>query len=184
MSLTALFVRRPTLIFVLLSLMLLAGALAATTLVQQQFPNVSQPTVSINVSYPGASTSVMRDSIVKPIEDAIAGTQDLQTLSSNIQSGQANISAAFTITSNQNTDLVNTQKALTQAEHNLPTDLQPADLGDSRPVRSGRRHDRPHLVEADRRPALVDRERPDRPLRRASPRRLGRERRRQRDPGV
>jgi multidrug efflux pump subunit AcrB len=128
MSLTALFVRRPTLIFVLLALMLLAGALAATTLVQQQFPNVSQPTISINVSDPGASTSVMRDSIVKPIEDAIAGTQDLQTLSSNIQSGQASISAAFVITSDQNTDLVNTQKALTQAEHNLPTTLQPPTL--------------------------------------------------------
>ena len=128
MSLTALFVRRPTLVFVLLALMLLAGALAATTLVQQQFPNVSQPTISINVSDPGASTSVMRDAIVKPIEDAIAGTQDLQTLSSNIQAGQASISAAFVITSDQNTDLVNTQKALTQAEHNLPDNLQPPTL--------------------------------------------------------
>ena len=128
MSLTALFVRRPTLVFVLLALMLLAGALAATTLVQQQFPNVSQPTISINTSYPGASTTVMRDSIVKPIEDAIAGTEDLQTLSSNIQQGQASIVATYTITSDQNTDLVNTQKALTQAEHNLPTALVPPTL--------------------------------------------------------
>jgi HAE1 family hydrophobic/amphiphilic exporter-1 len=125
---TALFVRRPTLVFVLLALMLLAGALAATTLVQQQFPNVSQPTISINVTYSGASTTVMRDSIIKPIEDAIAGTQDLQTLSSNIQTGQASISAAFNITSDQNTDLVNTQKAVQSAEHNLPTDLQPPTL--------------------------------------------------------
>jgi HAE1 family hydrophobic/amphiphilic exporter-1 len=123
-SLTALFVRRPTLVFVLLALMLLAGALAAKTLVQQQFPNVSQPTVSLNVSYSGASTTVMRDSIVKPIEDALAGTRDLQTLSSNIQAGQATIAATFAITSDQNTDLVNTQKALTQALHNLPSDLQ------------------------------------------------------------
>jgi HAE1 family hydrophobic/amphiphilic exporter-1 len=125
---TALFVRRPTLVFVLLALMLLAGALAATTLVQQQFPNVSQPTVSINVSYTGASTTVMRDAIVKPIEDSIAGTQSLQTLSSNIQSGQATISAAFDIASDENTDLVNTQKAVQSAEHNLPTDLQPPTL--------------------------------------------------------
>ncbi len=125
MSLTALFVRRPSLVFVILALMLLAGALAAKTLVQQQFPNVSQPTVSIQTSYSGASTTVMRDSIVKPIEDAIAGTENLQTLSSNIQAGQANIVATYTINSDQNTDLVNTQKALTQAEHNLPTDLQP-----------------------------------------------------------
>jgi len=108
--------------------MLLAGALAATTLVQQQFPNVSQPTVSIGVTYSGASTTVMRDSIVKPIEDTIAGTQDLQTLSSNIQAGQATISATFAITSNQNTDLVNIQKAVQSAEHNLPTDLQPPTL--------------------------------------------------------
>ncbi|MBV8581264.1 MAG: efflux RND transporter permease subunit [Candidatus Eremiobacteraeota bacterium] len=125
---TTLFVRRPTLVFVLLALMTLAGGLAAATLVQQQFPNVSQPTVSISTSYSGASTSVMRDSIVKPIEDAIAGTQNLQTLSSNIQAGQATITATFLITSDQNTDLVNTQKALTQAEHNLPSDLQPPTL--------------------------------------------------------
>src|SRR5579884_2992206 len=110
MWLTALFVKRPTLVFVLLALMLLAGAMAATTLVQQQFPNVSQPTISIQVQYNGASTTVMRDSIVKPIEDALAGTQDLQTMSSNIQGGQASISATFYITSDQNTDLVNTQK--------------------------------------------------------------------------
>ena len=45
----------------------------------------------------------MRDSIVQPIEDAIAGTQNLQTLSSNIQAGQATISAVFTISSDQST---------------------------------------------------------------------------------
>ncbi|HTJ24607.1 MAG TPA: efflux RND transporter permease subunit [Candidatus Limnocylindria bacterium] len=128
MSLTALFVRRPTLVFVLLALMLLAGSIAATTLVQQQYPNVSNPTISVNVSYSGASTTVMRDSIVRPIEDAIAGSPDLQTLSSNIQSGQATISAAFYIQSNVNTDLVNVQKSLQTALHNLPTDLQPPTL--------------------------------------------------------
>jgi HAE1 family hydrophobic/amphiphilic exporter-1 len=128
MSLTALFVRRPTLVFVLLALMLLAGSIAATTLVQQQFPNVSNPTVSVQVSYNGASTTVMRDSIVRPIEDAISGSPDLQTLSSNIQSGQATISAAFYITSDVNTDLVNVQKALQTSLHNLPNDLQPPTL--------------------------------------------------------
>ena len=59
-----------------------------------------------------------------------------------------------------------------------------ADGRDSRPVRSGRRHDLADLVEADGRAALADRERPHRPGRRASPRRLGRQRRRQRDAGV
>ncbi|HEY0615223.1 MAG TPA: efflux RND transporter permease subunit [Candidatus Elarobacter sp.] len=124
MSITALFVRRPPLVFVLLALMGLAGVMAYRTLVQQQFPNVSQPTISVSVQYSGASPTVMRDTIVRPIEDAIAGTPDLQNLSSNIQSGRATISAAFFITSDVNTDLVNVQKSLQAAQHQLPTDLQ------------------------------------------------------------
>jgi HAE1 family hydrophobic/amphiphilic exporter-1 len=125
MSLTEVFVRRPPLVFVLLALMGLAGVMAYRTLVQQQFPNVSVPTISISVQYGGASPTVMRDTIVRPIEDAIAGTPNLQNLSSNIQNGRATISAAFYITSDVNTDLVNVQKSLQTAQHQLPTNLQP-----------------------------------------------------------
>jgi HAE1 family hydrophobic/amphiphilic exporter-1 len=125
MSLTSLFVHRTPLVFVLLALMGLAGTMAYRTLVQQQFPNVSVPTISIAVQFSGASPTVMRDTIVRPIEDSIAGTPNLQTLSSNIQAGRATISAAFYITSDVNTDLVNVQKSLQAAQHNLPTTLQP-----------------------------------------------------------
>ena len=123
MSLTSLFVRRPTLVFVLLALIAVAGSIAWSTLVRQYQPNVSQPTVSVSVSYNGASPTVMRDSIVRPIEDQIAGQPDLQTLNSTIQGGQATVSAIFAITSNVNTDLVNVQKAIQSAGRSLPTDL-------------------------------------------------------------
>ena len=115
MWLTTLFVRRPTLVFVLLALIAVAGAIAWSTLVRQYSPNVSQPTVTVGVVYNGASPTVMRDSIVRPIEDQIAGAPDLQTLNSTIQGGQATISSIFTINSNVNTDLVNIQKAIQQA---------------------------------------------------------------------
>ncbi len=123
MWLTSLFVRRPTLVFVLLALIAVAGSIAWTTLVRQYSPNVSQPTVTVGVNYSGASPTVMRDSIVRPIEDQIAGAPNLQTLNSTIQGGQATISAIFTITSNVNTDLVNVQKAIQQSSRALPTDL-------------------------------------------------------------
>jgi len=67
MWLTSLFVRRPTLVFVLLALIAVAGSIAWSTLVRQQYPNVSNPTVTVNVTYNGASPTVMRDSIVRPI---------------------------------------------------------------------------------------------------------------------
>jgi HAE1 family hydrophobic/amphiphilic exporter-1 len=122
-SLTRLFIKRPTLVFVLLALMTFFGALSLATIVRQLFPNVSQPTVSINVQYPGASTSVMRDNIVQPIEQNLAGTTDLQTINSVVQNGNATISAIFALNSDTAADLVNTQKAVQMAQRNLPANI-------------------------------------------------------------
>jgi HAE1 family hydrophobic/amphiphilic exporter-1 len=125
MSLTRIFVARPTLVFVLICLMLFGGVVSVTTLVKQLFPNVSQPTVTISVTYNGASVSEMRDNIVAPIEQNLAGTTDLQTFSSVVQQGQATISATFLITSDIATDLALTQKAVQSAEKELPTNITP-----------------------------------------------------------
>jgi HAE1 family hydrophobic/amphiphilic exporter-1 len=124
-SLTRLFVHRPTLVFVLVSLMLFAGVLSTVTLVKQLFPNVDQPTVTISVQYNGASVTEMRDNIVAPIEQQLAGTTDLQTFNSTIQQGQATISATYALTSDIATDLTLTQKDLQAAERQLPTNLTP-----------------------------------------------------------
>ena len=125
MSLTKIFVARPTLVFVLVSLMLFAGVVSLATIVKQLFPNVSQPTVTIGVQYNGASVTEMRDNIVAPIEQNLAGTTDLQTFNSTIQQGQATISATFLISSDTATDLALTQKAVQAAEKQLPTNLTP-----------------------------------------------------------
>jgi HAE1 family hydrophobic/amphiphilic exporter-1 len=125
MSLTRLFVARPTLVFVLVSLMLFAGALSLATIVRQLFPNVEQPTVTISVNYNGASVSEMRDNIVAPIEQNLAGTTDLQTFSSTIQQGQATIAATYALESDIATDLSLTNKAVQAAEKSLPTNLTP-----------------------------------------------------------
>ena len=125
MSLTRLFVARPTLVFVLVAIMLFAGILSTATIVKQLFPNVDQPTVSISVSYNGASVTEMRDNIVAPIEQQLAGTTDLQTFNSTIQQGQATISATYALTSDISTDLALTQKDLQAAERQLPTNLTP-----------------------------------------------------------
>ena len=138
------------------------------------------PTISVSVQFSGASPTVMRDTIVRPIEDAIAGTPDLQNLSSNIQSGRATISAAFYITSDVNTDLVNVQKSLQAAQHQLPTTLQAPTVNVRDPSRIDGGDALDDVLEAQREPALADREQPGRPVHLADPRhlvRLGRRRR-------
>lgn len=124
-SLTRLFINRPTLVFVIVSLMMFAGILSLKTIVKELYPDVSQPTVTISVQYNGASVTEMRDNIVQPIEQNLAGTADLQTFNSVVQQGQASISAIFDLTSDPATDLALTNKAIQSAEKYLPTNLTP-----------------------------------------------------------
>ncbi len=123
MRLTQVFVARPTLVTVVLSLVALAGALAYATIVNQNFPNIDFPTIQVRLSYPGGSTTEIRDAIVRPVEDAIAGAPDLDHLSTTIQQGQASIAATFTLGSDKTTDLVEIQRRVQTAQGNLPTDL-------------------------------------------------------------
>jgi HAE1 family hydrophobic/amphiphilic exporter-1 len=125
MNLTRLFVSRPTLVFVLIALMSFAGVLSLSSLVQQLYPNVNQPTITISATYNGASVSEMRDNIVAPIEQNLAGTTDLQTTNSVVQQGRATITAIFDLKSDVAADLVNTQKAVTSAAKQLPLNLTP-----------------------------------------------------------
>ena len=123
MWLTRLFVARPTLVTVFLALVILAGAIGASTLVQQQFPSTDVPSIQVLVSYPGASTTVMRDAIVRPLEDQLAGTPNLDHLETSIQPGQASIVCVFQLSSDQNDDLVQVQGRVQNSQHSLPNDV-------------------------------------------------------------
>jgi HAE1 family hydrophobic/amphiphilic exporter-1 len=123
MSLTRLFVERPTLVTVFLALVILAGSIAGGTLVQQQFPSTDVPSVQVLLSYPGASTTEMRDAIVRPLEDQLSGSPNLNYLETSIQPGAASIVAVFQLGSDQNNDLVQVQGRVQNAQHSLPNDL-------------------------------------------------------------
>ncbi|MBD5656080.1 MAG: efflux RND transporter permease subunit [Candidatus Eremiobacteraeota bacterium] len=124
MWLTRLFVARPTLVTVFLALVILAGSVAGRVLIKQQFPSTNTPSIQVLVSYPGASTTEMRDAIVRPLEDQIAGTPDLDYLETSIQPGQASIVAVFSLSSDQNNDLVQVQGRVQNAQRSIPNDVQ------------------------------------------------------------
>ncbi|MBV8149785.1 MAG: efflux RND transporter permease subunit [Candidatus Eremiobacteraeota bacterium] len=129
MWITKLFVNRPTLVTVALAAIALGGIFSYATLINQNFPNIDFPTVRVRASYPGGSPSEIRDAIVRPLEDAIAGAPNLDHLTSTIQNGQASISATFVLGSDKTTDLVEVQRRVQSAEGNLPGDLVTPTIG-------------------------------------------------------
>ena len=135
-SLTRLFIKRPTLVFVIVALMMFAGVLSTVTIVKELYPDVSQPTVTISV--PVQRRVGHRDArqIVQPIEQNLAGTPDMQTINAVVQQGQATITAIFTVTSDTATDLALTNKAMQAAEKLLPTNMTPPTVNLRDPTQS------------------------------------------------
>ena len=149
-------------------------------------PNYDVPSIQVLLTYPGASTTEMRDAIVRPLEDQLAGAPDLDHLETSIQPGQASIVAVFPLTSDQNNDLVQVQGRVQNAQHQLPNDLQTPQISIYNPSEAVVVSLVAVVGDALARRSLVARDQQDRAGARTTPRRLvrsGKRRRHAVDPG-
>ncbi|HTV73282.1 MAG TPA: efflux RND transporter permease subunit [Candidatus Acidoferrales bacterium] len=124
MSLTRLFLKRPTLTFVFVTLTCLVGIFALRSLVVQQSPNTGLPTINVQVSYSGASTTELQTEVAEPLEDQIAGTPYLDHIDTTIENGSVSISASFALNSTDTENIANVEKALQAAQRQLPSAIQ------------------------------------------------------------
>ena len=79
-----------TMVFVLI-----LGAITAIGMPQKTFPDFTLDTVSISVSYPGASPSEIQESIVRPIEDQLSGIDGIDSISATISEGRGGVNISF-----------------------------------------------------------------------------------------
>lgn len=71
------------------------GALTALNMPQKTFPDFTLDTVSISVSYPGASPQEIQESIVRPIEDQLSGVDGIDSISATISEGRGGVNVSF-----------------------------------------------------------------------------------------
>ncbi|MCP1336363.1 MexW/MexI family multidrug efflux RND transporter permease subunit [Futiania mangrovi] len=89
MSFTDIFIRRPVLATVVSLLILLLGLQALSKLQIRQYPELSNTTITITTTYPGANADVIKGFITTPIEQAVSNTEGLDTL---VSTSQQNVS--------------------------------------------------------------------------------------------
>ncbi len=82
MSFTDIFIRRPVLSSVVSLLILLIGLSAAFNLQVRQYPELSNTTITVTTTYPGANADVIKGFITVPIQQAVASAEGIDTLSS------------------------------------------------------------------------------------------------------
>ncbi len=95
MQLSDLSVRRPVFAAVVAVLMCIVGLVGYFSLSVREYPDTDPPIVSVETTYTGAAASVVETRITQQIEDAVAGVQGIQTITSTSQDGTSNINIEF-----------------------------------------------------------------------------------------
>ncbi len=96
MTLSELSIRRPVFATVLALLLLITGVMAALRLTVREYPDISQPVVSIDVNYRGANAAVMETRVTQVIENEVAGLEGVDKLTSRSRDERSDINVQFT----------------------------------------------------------------------------------------
>ncbi len=119
------FIQRPVLAIVISLVLVFIGILAIRTLPKSQFPDIAPPMVVVYASFPGASATVLTNSVLIPLEQAINGTPGMKYMfSTAASSGEANIQIVFRMGEDPNQALVNIQNRIEQMKMRLPALVQ------------------------------------------------------------
>lgn len=119
------FIARPIFAWVIAIGIMLAGALAITSLPVSRYPEISPPVVSISATYPGAAAQSVEDSVTQVIEQQLTGIDGLRYItSSSTSQGSARISLTFEIGTDADIAQVQVQNRLERVTSLLPQSVQ------------------------------------------------------------
>src|SRR3984885_9709163 len=130
------FIRRPIVAMVIAIVMVIVGLVSMTTLPVAQFPSIVPPEIQVTATYPGADAQTLEQSVAAPLEAQISGVDNMNFMYSvNANNGQSQITVDFDVKTDPNIDQVLTQLRTSQAQSQLPAQVNTSGLS----IRKSRR---------------------------------------------
>jgi hydrophobe/amphiphile efflux-1 (HAE1) family protein len=120
----------------LTSVIFVLGILALGRLPVDLLPRIVYPQVRVGVSYTGVEPEVLEEVVAKPLEAALATTENLDKMETEIQEGRVNVNLSFRYGTNIDFALQDVSKNLDRVRAALPVDADPPTAFKSDPSQS------------------------------------------------
>ncbi|MGC4235580.1 MAG: efflux RND transporter permease subunit [Niabella sp.] len=128
MKIAEISIKKPALVIVLFTVLILGGILSYTSLNYELLPKFSPSVVSVTTVYPGASPSEVENTVSRVIEDAVSSMENIKKIDTKSYESLS----VIIITLNSGTDvdysLNDAQRKVNAVLKNLPDDVDPPSL--------------------------------------------------------
>ena len=125
-GLTALFVRRPVLAFVMNMLIVVAGLAAAFGIEIRELPDVDRPVITVRTDYTGAAAETIDRELTGVIEGAVSRVSGVKSISSTSSFGRSRVTVEFSDDVDIDTAASDMRDALGTITNDLPEDAEPS----------------------------------------------------------
>jgi HAE1 family hydrophobic/amphiphilic exporter-1 len=123
------FIGRPIVAMVIAILMVIGGTVAVLSLPTAQFPNIVPPEILVQATYPGADAKTLEQAVATPIEQQMNGVDHMNYMqSTSANNGVMQLTVDFDVTTNPDNDQILSQLRVSQAESQLPAQVNVAGL--------------------------------------------------------
>ena len=121
------FIRRPIVAIVIAIITVIVGTVSMLTLPTSQYPDIVPPEIMVQATYPGADARTLTQAVATPIEQQMNGVDNmLYMYSVNANNGQSTVYVDFDVKTNPDTDQVLSQLRVSQAQAQLPAQVNTA----------------------------------------------------------
>ena len=105
-------------------LTIIGGLVSMRSLPLAQFPQIVPPQIIASTTFTGADAVTIEQSVSTPLEQQMNGVDNLTYMqSTNANDGTEQLTVTFDLDTDVNTDQVNVQNRIAQAQPNLPSDV-------------------------------------------------------------
>ena len=123
MVLSDLSIKRPVLATVMSLVIVLIGVISYDRLTVREYPNIDEPVVNVETTYPGATAAIMESQITQPLEESLAGIEGIELMSSTSRPEQSQVSVKFRLTRNPDEAANDVRDRVARVRGMLPSEI-------------------------------------------------------------